>query len=336
MMWPEKINLKCTLLNAENLFLLFDRPPTQEMAKAGETEWQSLSSSVYPNKPLNKVKEISRCLADMAPDIVMLCEVGGVESLNNFNNLFLNQQYSPVAIEGNSDRNIDVGFLVKKNPAFYFDLSSNKNRPINFLYPHERNSAASVKITSHKFSRDAVELRLFKKDRDNPFLVIILTHLKSPLDRDRIDPMGFERRQAELKTLTEIYREVIDLHKTCPIVVAGDFNGNAGRQKTDPEFQFLYDSTELEDVLELSKMSMEERHTYYQIKMNGKVEGKQIDYCFLSPLAAKHLRAGTAKVYRYKDEFGFPIGIPQSIDAKLNLPSDHYPVVFELENLAVF
>lgn len=337
MMWPEKISLKCALLNAENLFLLFDRPPTNELAKANETEWQRLSTSIFPNKPLDKVKQLSRTIFEINPDILMLCEVGGPESMVNFNNLFLNQLYSPIVIEGNSDRNIDVGFLIKKNQPFYYDLVSNKNRLINYLYPHERDSdGKNIKVVSHKFSRDAVELRLFQKNRDNPFLVIILTHLKSPLDRDRIDPMGFERRQAELKTLTEIYREVIDLHKTCPVVVAGDFNGNASRQNTDPEFKFLYESTELQDVLELAGKPSEERATYYQVRMSGKVEGKQIDYCFLSPEAAKCLKPGSASVFRYKDEFGFPYDRPKTLDAKLGLPSDHYPLVFELENLRVF
>ncbi len=337
MMWPEKISLKCALLNAENLFLLFDRPPTLELTKASETEWQRLSTSIFPNKPLEKVKELSRSIIDMNPDIIMLCEVGGPESMVNFNNMFLNQQYSPIVIEGNSDRNIDVGFLIKKNQPYYYDLVSNKNRLINYLYPHERDASGNnIKVVSHKFSRDAVELRLFQKNRDNPFLVILLTHLKSPLDRDRIDPMGFERRQAELRTLTEIYREVINLHKSCPVVVAGDFNGNAGRHNTDPEFKFLYESTELQDVLELSGKPIEERATYYQVRMNGKVEGKQIDYCFLSPEASAYLKPGSAGVYRYKDEFGFPYDIPKNLDAKLNLPSDHYPLVFELENLRVF
>jgi exonuclease III len=336
-MWSEKISMKFTLLNAENLFLLFDRPPSTEMTKADETEWQRLSTSIFPNKPLKKVRELAKVILEMNSDIVMLCEIGGPESLVNFNHLFLNQAYSPIALEGNSDRNIDVGFLIKKNSPFYFDLASNKHRLINYLYKHERDPApGAVKITSHRFSRDAAELRLFKKDRDNPFLVVILTHLKSPLDPERIDPMGFERRQAEAKTLVEIYKEIEGQHPNTPIIVAGDFNGNASPSGTDREFQFIYQTTAMQDILELSQRPVPERATYYQVRMGGKVEGKQIDYCFLSPAAAKHLKPGTAQVYRYKDEFGFAIDIPNTLDAKLNLPSDHYPLVFELESLEVF
>ncbi len=337
MMWPEKISLKVALLNAENLFLLFDRPTTPEMTKADETEWQRLSTSIFPNKSLKKTKELARVIQDINADIVMLCEIGGPESLINFNQLFLNQTYSPIALEGNSDRNIDVGFLIKKNSAFYFDLASNKNRLINFLYPHERNLApGAIKITSHKFSRDVAELRLFKKARDNPFMVFLLTHLKSPLDPERRDPMGSQRRYAEFKTLLEIYKETESLHPDCPVVVAGDLNGNASRVGTDVEFEAVYQSTGLQDILDLAAKPLAERATYYQVRTGGRVEGKQIDYCFLSPRAASHLKPDSAQVYRYKDEFGFAIDIPNTIDAKLNLPSDHYPLIFELENVGVF
>ncbi len=336
-MWSEKINLKFALLNAENLFLLFDRPATHEMTKVGETEWQRFSTSIFPNKPLKKVKELVRVIQDVDADIVMLCEIGGPESLANFNQLFLNQTYSPIAVEGNSDRNIDVGFLIKKNSSFYFDLASNKNRLINFLYPHEKNLAAgAIKITSHKFSRDVAELRLFKKNRDNPFMVVLLTHLKSPLDPERRDPMGSLRRHAELKALLEIYKEVEALHPKCPVVMAGDFNGNASRLGTDVEFESLYQTTSLQDILELQAKPVAERATYYQVRTGGRVEGKQIDYCFLSQRAAALLKPGSAQVYRYKDEFGFAMDIPNTIDAKLNLPSDHYPVIFELENIGIF
>lgn len=335
-MWPDRIRLKFCLLNAENLFLLFDKPPGPEAVKVDENQWQRLSISTYENKSLRKTKEIARTLLDIKADIIMLCEVGGLESLKNFNDLFLNGAYSPVLTEGNSDRNIDVGFLVRKEQTFYYDLLSNKNRPINYLYPHERTSQAAgypIKVQSHRFSRDVVELKLFQKDRENPFLIILLTHLKSRLDKDRIDPNGFERRQAELKTLVEIYKELGAKHPKTPVMVCGDFNGNAGLNGTDEEFKPLYEQTDLKDVLEWENLPPEARATFYQIRNNGKADGRQIDFCFLPQSLVPFLKKNSGLVYRYKDEFGFDIGVPQSLDAKLNLPSDHYPLVFELENL---
>jgi endonuclease/exonuclease/phosphatase family metal-dependent hydrolase len=328
-------DLKFCLFNAENLFLLFDKQPLPEFMSYDETQWQTLSTSVFENKPLQKVKEIAKIIKETQPHIIMLCEVGGPESLNNFNELFLNSEYYTALIEGNSDRNIDVGFLIKKNLNFYFDLQTNKNRPIHYLYPHERESSQAKPHQSHRFSRDVAELHLFTKDVNKPFLIILLTHLKSRLDPERIDPNGFERRKAELLVLLEIYGELKTKNPHIPIVVSGDFNGSAGKSNTDPEFESLYSSTDLRDVLDLAALPEEQRHTYYQIRHPMRPDGRQIDFCFLSDIAQKHLKKNSAAVYRYKDDYGFPLDVPQSMDAKTKLPSDHYPVIFELEKIKV-
>lgn len=338
MTWTKTTNLKFCLLNAENLFLMFDQTPGKEALQLKEYQWQRLSVSVYENKPLKKTLDLAKALKEINADIIMLCEVGGFESLKNFNQLFMDGAYSPCLIEGNSERNIDVGFLIRKNLPFYFDLQSNKNRPINYLYPHERESLKSgypVKggriTSSHKFSRDVAELRLFTSDKEKPFLIILLAHLKSRLDPDRIDPNGFERRRAELLTLLEIYKELETVHPEVPLMVAGDFNGNAGAINTDEEFKELYASTPLKDVLEVNQLTPEERATFYQVRNGGRAEGRQIDFAFLSPKMQALLKPQSTYVYRYRDEFGSPFPIPKNLDAKLSLPSDHYPVVFEIE-----
>lgn len=344
MTWTETLNLKFSFINAENLFLLFDEIPTAEALTLDEAKWQRLSTSVYENKPLDKCLELAKSLKEINADIVMLCEVGGMESLKNFNDLFLNGTYSAILSEGNSNRNIDVGFLIRKNLPFYFDLQSNKHRLINYLYPHERDSlnskypVSSVKSTppSHKFSRDVAELRLFKKDVEKPFLGILLTHLKSRLDPEGIDPGGFERRQAELLTLIDIHKEFLDKHPDAPVMVVGDFNGNASLVDTDVEFKPLYEKTELKDVLELAGLTPENRATFYKVRSTSRTEGRQIDFCFLPPSLFHHLKEKSAYVYRYKDEFGMNSGIPMTLDAKLKLPSDHYPIVFEIENLKIW
>lgn len=264
----------------------------------------------------------------------MLCEVGGAESLRNFNTLFLNSTYSEALIEGNSDRHIDVGFLIRKEMPYFFDLVSNKNRALNFLYPHERNPA--LHLPSHKFSRDVLELKMFKKDKEDPFLLILLTHLKSRLDQNGFDPQGFERRGAELNALVNIYEELKQKYPRAPMLVAGDFNGQAGRPQPDEEFKRIYRDTDLDDVLELAQIPKEARATYYQIRNSNKSEGRQIDFCFFSEKLKPTLKAHSASVIRYKDERGLEIPRPQKIDEKFALPSDHYPIVFEIENLGVW
>lgn len=330
------LKIKFSLFNVENLFLLFDHPIPEKFETLSEPDWQKLSTSVYYNKPLKKCLEIAKLIRLEKPDIIMLCEVGGLESLKNFNVLFLNSEYSCVLIEGNSDRNIDIGYLIKKNQPYFYDINSNKNRPLNFLYPHEITSQAhgfKIKSASHTFSRDCAELRLFKKDRTQPFLIILLTHLKSRLDPERIDPGGVERRAAELRTAVTIYKELEKEFPTCPILFCGDLNGYAGKLSPDLEFLPIYQETDLQDIFEVAQVSIENRSTFFQIKNGGKVDGKQIDYCFLPKKIWPFLNAKECYVYKYTDHLGSKIDTPTSIEAKGLLPSDHYPLFFTLENL---
>lgn len=336
-MVPVISNFKVMLLNAENLFLLSDQKFSPDHLKLDQVQWNKLSTSIYENKPLEKAKVLAQLILQENPDLIMLCEVGGLESLQNFNHLFLKDQYSPALIEGNSNRNIDVGYLIRKNMPFYFDISTNKNRAINYLYPHEKQSVdtgySGAKV-SHKFSRDVSELHLFQKDREKPFMIFLLTHLKSRLDPENIDPNGFERRSAELKTLIEIYQELEKKHQgQVPIAVAGDFNGNASRFEPDQEFAPLYKNTQLKDVCELAKLEADRTFTFYQVGRSSKTEGKQLDYCFLSPMLAPYLDPTSVQVYRYKDHLGQPFDPPSTLEAKMNLPSDHYPLVFNLKNI---
>lgn len=325
-------SLKILLWNVENLFLLSDQKLNADHLKLDEVQWQKLSTSIFPNKALNKVKEIAGIIKTENPDLVLLCEVGGIESLQNFNRLFLEDQYSAALVEGNSDRNIDIGFLIRKDLGFQFDLISNKNHIIDYVLPQDRGTSTPA---LHKFSRDAAELHLFLKDRDRPFLVLLLTHLKSQLDRERKDPLGFERRQSELKALVEIYLRLKQKFSyPVPVAVCGDFNGVAGRPQTDIEFAHLYNSTDLIDVCEIANVDAKSRMTYFQVGRS--VEGKQIDYCFLSKELQTFVHHESVRVYRYKDEMGFPLDPPSTLDAKLALPSDHYPLVFEVRNLPIF
>lgn len=350
-MVPRIPKLKVMLFNAENLFLLSDSKFEKEHLSLSEASWQKLSTSIYENKPLSKLKAIQKIIETINPDLILFCEVGGLESLRNFNTLFLSEQFSPALIEGNSDRNIDVGFLVRKNLGFYFDLISNKNRSLDFWYPHEleyndhfeqnpelpleiSTNKLSKLIPSHRFSRDVVELRLFENDPKKPFLIFLLTHLKSRLDPQSIDPNGFSRRQAELNSLISIYEELEnEFNFQVPIAVCGDFNGQAIREKPDQEFKALFEKTSLRDVCDLAQIPIENRATFYQVSRSNKSDGKQIDFAFLSPRLQAYLVKSSVQVYRYINHLGVPLDPPKSIDAKSNLPSDHYPLIFELENI---
>lgn len=327
--------------NVENLFVLLDMldpHSTRVLTDLPERDWQKLSSSTTPNKPLRQIKELAQAVKDMNPDILMLCEVGGRESLANFSRYFLDDQYVPYLIEGNSNRGIDLGYLVRRDLPFTFDLISHKSRSIDFLYPHERQSREagythlrSAKKESHKFSRDVLELRVYEKTDEPPVMISLLVHLKSQLDRDRIDPRGRDRRKAELEKLVKIYSEIREeFAGKVPVFLAGDFNGNAARPDTDFEFEALYRETDLEDCLEMARVPRDERFTHMQIYNNRTGTNRQLDYIFLPKEMQVRVHKEETWVFRFKDELGMTQIIPRNFNEKKLLPSDHYPVILTL------
>jgi len=323
--------LRLAQFNVENLFLFMDFYTGQDLNTSSEESWRRLSSSTTPNKSLRKCRLLSETIHKIDPDILCLNEVGGIESLENFNKHFLGSKYMALLKEGNSHRGIDIGYLIKKDFPLKPLLISHKNRPLHFLYPNETEAPGGGK--THYFSRDIAELRFFKKGSNSPSLVILLAHLKSKLDPSGIDPEGRLRRQAELKALVQIYNDLrSELGAKVPVIVTGDFNGVARATNHEPEFTDLHQLTDLTDAFQILDLPDEQRISQVQISPSGKVNTMQIDYIFVSPelhpLMVKQ-RSGT---FFYHTELGQPAPLPRSLEERDLLPSDHYPLVLNLLN----
>ena len=329
--------LRISQFNLENFFVYMDYPLLTSLDQMTESEWQKHSISNFENKSLLNIRAIAKCIRDINADVYALCEVGGIESIQNFAKNFLADEYRAFSIEGNSDRGIDLAYLVKANLAFQIDLRTHKDRSIDFIYPHEKQSVQGGYLDPKyqlKFSRDVLELRLFKNSSEEPSLIVLNVHLKSQLDKDNIDPQGKDRRKAELEKLLEIYNEIyVGLNEKVPIVVAGDFNGIASQYGTDPEFLSLRKKTTLQDVFDLAEIPQEQRVTQLQFAPSGKCWRKQFDYIFVSPNLQKHVIASETFVYRFKDELGSEMSLPSTLNEKRKLASDHYPVVTTLSTI---
>ena len=194
--------LRIAQFNLENFFVYMDHPILTSLDKISEEEWQKQSISTFDNKSLENIREIAKCIRDIDADVYALCEIGGIESINNFAKHFLNNEYRAFSIEGNSDRGIDLAYLVKSSLPLSCELRSHKERSIDFLYPHERQGVLGGYLDpkhSLKFSRDVLELRLSSQNRNEPEIILLNVHLKSQLDKDNIDPLGKDRRKAELE-----------------------------------------------------------------------------------------------------------------------------------------
>ena len=328
---------KVAQLNAENLFLFLDEPRARDWRTMSEGEWKKLSAATVDNKPLKKLLWLADSLLEIDADVVCLNEVGGLESIHNFAKLFLNDLYVPHLIEGNSDRGIDVGYLIKKTLPLRCELRTHKERPLGFLYPHDVQSNAyhaeqnpERVIKSHYFSRDCSELRLYPANDEpagRPALILMLVHLKSKLDPDHIDPQGRQRRAAEVKTLVEVYNETrAEFTPPVPTLVAGDFNGFARPSKRSEEFVAMA-NTDLASVSELAGLEGETATTQIVFSRSSGPQFLEIDFIFTSPELKDHLIPAGTEIFRYRSELNVPLPLPKTYDQRLFLPSDHYPVV---------
>ncbi len=341
------MQFKLLVFNLQDFFLPTDYPlQASDLVTMTETEWQLLSTSKEPLKPLSKIRQISSIITETDPDLVCLTEVGGQKALELFATFFLDSRYQPFLIDAASERGIQNGFLLKSHAGWKARIESHRDWPVPFTYPHEDEPEAypieAAAAPYHALglpqervmSRDMPALIISRDKRGSkPLLIVLLVHLKSGFDQVGIDPAGRVRRSAELKAVLRLYQKLQSEHKA-PIIVAGDFNGEAGRLRTADEFLPLYAETDLEDVLELAEKPAHERLSQFTFIRTGLI-AQQLDYIFLPKVLQSKL--SDAYVYRYKfaseggesgaeNEMMFPFSYR---DRNL-LPSDHYPVVASL------
>lgn len=276
-------------------------------------------------KPEDKINQIKNIIEKESPDILMLLEIGGIESLKDFNRKYLSSNYTDYIMPSNSDRGIEMGYLVKKDFKKQLELKTHINRVI------ENPAQQIFGNIELKFSRDISELRIINNNKIE--FIILLVHLKSKWDREGNDPGGTLRRKAELNSVVELYLQYQKEIPNVPIILAGDFNGNAQKDSFESEFSSIYQKTDLLDALEILQISEFDRHTYYQFNREGKRFGYQLDYIFLPEKLQKLVEKENSGVYRYNLGANQPFVPPTSIYERAAYPSDHYPLVLNLDFL---
>lgn len=309
-------NLKVMVLNAQDLFLFMDKhdhavSPVTELT---EIKWQLMSSSLLSNKSKVNCQILAATILEANADIVMVTEVGGPESLTNFAKYLLNDEYTAISLPSNSDRGIDLGYLIKKNLPYTFDPHTH----IDYKLPEP----------ARRFSRDV--LRLDMKDESGMKMIMLVVHIKSKLDMRRTDFEGRTRRVLEVKGLVEIYKELSQKYPDIPILVGGDFNGHAGEKDTEEEFKQIYTDSDLKDIAYLAGIPEEDRFSYIYFNRGGNRFVQQIDYLFISEKFASRIDKTECYFPRYKNLTGAPLPIPKRMEQKNILPSDHYPFLATL------
>lgn len=305
------MSLDLLLFNAQDLYVFMDKHRGEDLSSMDEAHWQLLSTSFFPNKPLQKIFSLKKIIEEASPDIIMLVEVGGAQSLENFNKHFLAQAYMPFLEDSNSNRGIDVGFLCKKGL---------EGRSFQLL-----NHSASELKNGRRFARGLFELRVYKEKKLE--CCLLLTHLKSKLDLKKEDFEGRSQRGAEVEFIVEHFKELQTKHPEVPVLVCGDMNGIIYKKHTDEELKpFL--KAGLLDVFEILNRPLEERQSYFYFNKQRTRVPMQLDYILLHP-KFKGLVDPSSRILSMDIELvPHP---PENLEQKRKLPSDHYPVFCRLK-----
>lgn len=275
----------------------------------------------YNGKPPWQRKASARVLLDMGPDIIVLQEVEDVAVLGRFNSEYLDDGYNSFLIDGNDDRKIDIGFLVKKELPFDIEHRTHKNETWNNpLY----NGAVRP-----LFSRDLPALIVRARGKARPLFVLFGTHFKSKRSAPG-DPESNKFRKVQVERASGIingYQR--EFGPDIPILLAGDFNGNL---HSEPAFDSLWKIAGLIDSFDLLARPppQRERITHIYFPPDGApAQAGQIDAILVSPSLRGCVKA--AEVYRYTDGEGNKMNLPGSYQEREGNPSDHYPVAVTLD-----
>ena len=288
-----------------------DKYDNEDIDQLTEPKWQLLSTSFYPNKELSKILEIKKILQTHSPDIIMLIEVGGAESLHNFNQFFLNNEYKPYISATNSDRGIDFGFLVKNKSRLNVKLKTFTKEKLK---------------NGKKFARGLFELKIVGED-NNLKAFFYLTHLKSKLDLEKKDFEGRGQREAEVNFILDHFKQMEIKYPGVPLILGGDLNGIIFKNETEPELSLFQKNSYL-DALELLNRPVEERVSYFYFDKNQNRNDMQLDYMLLNK-RFKNIVKPNSRILGFDPQYSpFP---PEKLAEKQKMPSDHLPYYLEIE-----
>jgi len=306
------MNLNLLVFNVQDMYIFMDKHKDEDINEISAPKWQLLSTSFYPNKDLEKLRHIQALIELKKPDIIMLVEVGGFQSLKNFNKHFLNDDYKVFLEPSNSDRGIDLGYLVKRSLDVEVDFKAyTKNRLKN----------------GRKFARGVFELQIRREEKIAA--IFYLTHLKSKLDMKKVDHEGRSQRGAEVTFLKDLYLKKQNKYQDVPILLCGDFNGIIYGDETEQELLPLIQNTGLKDVLDHLEKSSDDRSTYVYFNRHGNRFPMQLDYILINSKFSHMIDTQNTQVLGYGPDFSHIF--PSDLTEKRKHPSDHFPLFCKLD-----
>lgn len=252
-------------------------------------------------KPAREVRALVKTIAHLDADVLLLQEVGSLQSLQILNQKLTNPYPFEACVVGNSERSIHLGVLSRES----FQTHSHRN--ISLLDEHAMpvqyfaNQAAALNAVTSPVvvQRDFLKVQL-------PHLTLIGVHLKSKGNPAWQCIPADQIRLLEAQALASLAASEHAKERDRALVVLGDFNDLAA-------------SVSLQSLAHLGWVDMHEKH-YKALGRNPSTywpkRRMRIDRMMISPETQRHVVANSAQII---------------IDERFRLASDHYPVVIDLD-----
>jgi len=269
-------------------------------------------------KPEWQTKGLADAILEVQPDFIMLQEVEGQESLDRFIRRYLNNAYKAYMPPTNDGRQIGNAFLVRHGMGIKVKRESFTDLTWKNM------TGRKEKI----FTRNFPLFKIYIENHDSPKMIVAGVHYKSKRDRVK-DPRSFYKRQKEAEESVRILEEVQLEHPSTPIVIMGDFNSSRDKEELD-SFKRL-DLVDLSDKPErfIDEHNLGDSTFVFFPGDRDEVVRESLDGAFLSSDLDSFIQSYF--VYRYKDEDGQVKPLPSTLAERHENPSDHYPVVFDLD-----
>jgi endonuclease/exonuclease/phosphatase family metal-dependent hydrolase len=246
--------IRIATFNAENLFMRYNFNKKADIRSFKEEggHINMLKFVLKNSKPIGKgqVRNTAKVISANDPDVVGLQEIENMETIKQFNRIYLKHAYPyAMLIDGNDRRQIDVAILSKY--------------PIENVKTHQFDKDSSGNPI---FSRDCLECDINIDDRK--VLTLFVNHFKSQY---RDNPVK-RRKQAE--RVSEIIKQRYGDDLNGDFVVLGDFNQSPDSETLQP----LLSVNGLENIVQTRIADNSEKWTE---EFKGKPS--QLDYILLSP-----------------------------------------------------
>ena len=268
-------------------------------------------------KDAEKVEGVADVILDQRPDILIIQEAQNQKALESFNEQQLLNRYRVFIMEGVEQKGANVGFLVKKDLDIHIEIES--HRDFQWLDPVKQVPVAI-------FTRDLPALIIRENSTSKPAMIVFGNHGKSKINRPG-DPESNLLRTAQVEAIVQIMQ---NYHKRfnneVPMVIAGDFNTDVTK---GPEMTPL--KSIFKDAFDISPQpeSALDRATHSFHNRDGETHYNAMDAFFVNSVLENSIQA--ARVFRYKDSHGHALPLPETYQERSQNPSDHYPVVVDLQ-----